>query len=105
MNQGLHCKNIEVWWAIRDLIEEIQNQWSNWKRHVIVETEIDQIMAKLKVWWSIKGLNAQIRNQGPRWKWRWTLGMMLNWEGWNCMNLRVLEEITDAIKSNWKNKE
>jgi hypothetical protein len=25
-NQGLNCINIEVWWPIKDLIEEIQNQ-------------------------------------------------------------------------------
>ena len=30
-NQGLNCINIEVWWPIRDLIEEIQNQGPKWK--------------------------------------------------------------------------
>jgi len=29
-NHGLNCINIEVWWPIRDLIEEIQNQWPKW---------------------------------------------------------------------------
>jgi hypothetical protein len=42
-NQGPNYINIEVWWAIRDLIEEIQNQGPNWKRRVIVGAEIDQI--------------------------------------------------------------
>jgi hypothetical protein len=28
-NQGLNCINIEVWWPIRDLIEEIRNQEPN----------------------------------------------------------------------------
>jgi hypothetical protein len=30
-NQGLNCINIEVWWPIRDLIEEIKNQGPKWK--------------------------------------------------------------------------
>ena len=41
-NQGLNCIDIDVWWQIRDLIEEIQNQGSNWKRRVNKVTEIDQ---------------------------------------------------------------
>jgi hypothetical protein len=72
INQRLNCINIAVLWAIRNLIEEIQNQRSNWKRQVNIEVEIDQIMGqikkKLKVYWSIKGLNAQIQNQGLKWK-------------------------------------
>jgi len=30
-NQGLNCINIEVWWPIRDLTEEIWNQGPKWK--------------------------------------------------------------------------
>jgi hypothetical protein len=33
-NQGLNCINIEVWWPIKDLIEEIWNQGLKWKRRV-----------------------------------------------------------------------
>ena len=42
-NQGLNCTNIEVWWAIRDLIEEIQNQGPKWKTRVNRGVVIDRI--------------------------------------------------------------
>jgi hypothetical protein len=33
---------------MRDLIEEIQNQWPNWKRHVNKGIEIDQIRGQIE---------------------------------------------------------
>jgi uncharacterized NAD(P)/FAD-binding protein YdhS len=34
--------------AIRDLIEEIQNQGPNWKRHVNIRVEIDRIRDQIE---------------------------------------------------------
>ena len=45
-NQGLNCKNIEVWKAIRDLIKEMQNQTE--KRRMIVGVKIDQIKGQIE---------------------------------------------------------
>jgi hypothetical protein len=42
-NQELNCIIIKVLWAIRDLIEKIQNQGPNQKRHVNREAAIDQL--------------------------------------------------------------
>ena len=71
-NQKLNCINIELWWAIRDLIEEIQNQGLICKMLETSGTKIDritsQIKKKLKDKWSIKGQNTQIRNQWWKWK-------------------------------------
>jgi hypothetical protein len=41
-----------------DLIEEIQNQWSNWKRHVNIRAEIDQIRGQIE---EIKKFVIQLR--------------------------------------------
>jgi hypothetical protein len=58
-NQGLNCINIEVWWPIRDLIEEIQNQGPNWKRRVntgaVIKTGSGVKLKKLEVYCSIEG--------------------------------------------------
>jgi hypothetical protein len=58
-NQGLNCINIEVWWPIRDLIEEIWNQGSNWKRRVnrgdVIKTRSGAKLKKLEVYCSIEG--------------------------------------------------
>ena len=51
-NQEFNCKNIEVWWTIRNLIEEIWNQWPNWKRCVIVGVVIDQIQGQIEYNWT-----------------------------------------------------
>jgi len=42
-NQGLNCIIIKVLWAIRDLIEKIQNLGPNRKRRVNREAAIDQV--------------------------------------------------------------
>jgi hypothetical protein len=42
-DQGLNCINIEVWWEIRDFIEEIWNQWPNCKRRINIRVGIDRI--------------------------------------------------------------
>ena len=42
-NQGLNCIIIKVLWAIRDLIEKIQNQGPNRKRRVNREAAIEQV--------------------------------------------------------------
>jgi len=58
-NQGFNCINIEVWWPIRDLIEEIRNQGPNWKRRVnrgaVIKTGSEVKLKKLEVYCSIEG--------------------------------------------------
>jgi hypothetical protein len=46
--QVLNCINIKVWWAIKDLMEKIQNQGPKWKRCVNVKFEIDQLRAQIE---------------------------------------------------------
>jgi len=41
----------------------------------------------------------QDENDTKLWGWYWV------WQGSNCMNLKVWEAITGAIKSNWKNRD
>jgi len=83
-NQGLNCINIEVWWPIRDLIEEIQNQGLNGKRHVnrgdAIKTGSGANLKKLEVYCSIEGQIAYIQDQGPKWKRRPTSRPMFEFD-------------------------
>ena len=72
-NQGLNCINIEVWWPIRNLIEEIWNQGPNWKKHINMGVVIDRI----------KGQIEEIES------------LLINW-GSNCINLRPRIDLKKA---------
>jgi hypothetical protein len=107
-NQGLNCINIEVWWPIRDLIEEIWNQEPNWKRRVNrgagIKTGSRAKLKKLEVYCSIKGQITLIQDQGPKWKRRPTSGPLFEF-GRDVIELifTIKIAIEDAIEqiTNW----
>ena len=82
-NQGLNCINIEVWLVIKDLIEEIQNQWPNRKGMWMQGFKLIKSGVKLKkleVCWLIKGQNAQFHNQESKWNMRSTLRLIIEFD-------------------------
>jgi hypothetical protein len=52
-NQKLNCINIEVWWVIRNLIEEFQKQGPKQKGRVNIGFKIDQIKGQIEENWKV----------------------------------------------------
>jgi hypothetical protein len=117
-NQGLNCINIEVWWPIRDLIEDIRNQGPNWKRRVNrgavinqIRGQIEEIRSLLIHWgsncinrrprtkvekaanykgddWSWKGCNRNEQKINKDWFGSWHVGAIFKWNGAFCPKRR-----------------
>ena len=85
------------------MIEEIQNQGPNLKRHMNVKAEIDKIRGQIKKNWMFVGqLRSKYTNSEPKTRMKISMNFGANnwvWQGWNYMKLKVWRQLWVQLKA------